>query len=338
MPPPPCTVAVPVFNRRDLTLRAVRSALDQDVAGLDVLAVDDASTDGVGDALREIADPRLRVVRNPANLGLFGNFNRCLDLARGEFVRLLCCDDRLVPGCLAAELTLAAAHPTAAVVTTRGRLVRPDGRVVGVIGRHLPADVYPGADAIRAAVWVHARYGFNPFNYPSGVLFRRAAVDRAGRFDTGMRVAGDVDLFLRMLRFGELVVADHVGCEITAHPDQANQKLAAEGHHLREQWAITQRHADLFRTPDLRAVERGVAGLALGWEAIYAARGNASGVAALRAVRREMGLPFLAAVAGLADTVVRRAADAAFGYRPIISARAAPRPRPGGRSTPAGPG
>lgn len=318
MPAVRCTVAVPVYNRRELTLRAVRSALDQDLDEVEVLAVDDCSTDGVGEALREVRDPRFRLVRNPANLGLFGNFNRCLDLASGEFVRLLCCDDRLAPGCLKIEAALLAAHPSAVVLSTRGRLVAPDGRNVGVFARHLPAGLYRGPDAIRTAVWVHARYGFNPFNYPSGVILRRAAVDRAGRFDTGMRVAGDVDLFLRTLRFGDLLVAEHVGCEILSHPGQVNQRLAREGHHLLEQWEIARRHAGAFGGPHrLRPVGRGIAGLALGLELLFAGRGDWTAAANYARVRRRTGVPWAEAVFGLADTFGRRLSDAVLGYRPI---------------------
>jgi glycosyltransferase involved in cell wall biosynthesis len=102
---PTCTVAIPVFNRKDMVQRAVASALAQPVSSLDVLVVDNCSTDGTWDALQRLSDPRLRLVRNSHNVGLFGNFNRCLDLATGTYLRFLCSDDTLAAGCLQREIS-----------------------------------------------------------------------------------------------------------------------------------------------------------------------------------------------------------------------------------------
>lgn len=314
---PAVTVAIPVYNRRDLTLRAVESALGQDVPGLEVLAIDDCSTDDVWAALQGVRDPRLRLVRNPINLGLFGNFNRCLELARGDYVRLLCCDDRLVPGCLRAEAALLDARPDAAAVSTRGRLVRPDGTLHMVFARHLHAGFYPGPVAVRAALWVNAFHGFNPFNYPSGVLLRRSAVERAGPFDGRLKVAGDVDLFLRVLGYGGLIVADHFGCEILHHEGQVNRKLMQEGYHLRELWQITRSHRGALGRRLAAECDRQLAGQALAWELLFRARGDRAAAAAYTAIRREIGAGLPAAAAGAAILAAHRFAEWLLKYRRV---------------------
>ena len=68
-----CTVAIPVYNRRDLVQRALQSVLTQDIDDLDILVVDNCSDDGTWEALTAYRDPRLRLVRNERNVGLFGN-------------------------------------------------------------------------------------------------------------------------------------------------------------------------------------------------------------------------------------------------------------------------
>src|SRR5262245_50870158 len=242
-----CTVAIPVYNRRELVRRAVESALAQDVAGLEVLAVDNCSTDGTWDVLRTYTDPRLRLVRNEANLGVWGNFNRCLALARGEFIRLLCSDDRLSAGSLPKEVAVMAGHPGVSLLSTRGRCVDEAGRPLHTIADHLPPGVYPGRDAIYNALWVHAHYGHNPFNFPSGVLLRREVALRASGFDTSMTVAGDVDLFLRVLEHGDLAVVPDVGCEVTIHADQLGKASAASGVEMDELMAIAERYRPLLK-------------------------------------------------------------------------------------------
>src|SRR5262249_12344827 len=170
-----CTIAIPVYNRESLIRQALESALSQNVSGLEVLVVDNCSTDGTWEILCSYSDPRLRLVRNESNLGLFGNFNRCLELARGTCLRLLCSADRLSSDSLPKELGVMESQPTVALLSTRGHSVDESGRFQFTIADHLPTGIYPGRDAIYNALWVHAHYGHNPFNFPSGILLRREA-------------------------------------------------------------------------------------------------------------------------------------------------------------------
>ena len=130
-PPTQCTVAIPVYNQRRFIARAVSSALTQVVAGLTVLVVDNCSDDGTWEALQAFLPKGVVLHRNPRNLGLFANFNRCLDLARSPYLRFLSADDVLLPGCLAAELDLMRRHPQVVMVSSRGRFISPDGRRLG---------------------------------------------------------------------------------------------------------------------------------------------------------------------------------------------------------------
>jgi glycosyltransferase involved in cell wall biosynthesis len=70
------------------------------------VVVDDASDDQTVEAVARLADPRVRIVRNPTRLGLAGNWNRAASEARGRYVKLLAQDDLLYPRCL--ELQVAA--------------------------------------------------------------------------------------------------------------------------------------------------------------------------------------------------------------------------------------
>lgn len=242
-----CTVAIPVYNRREFVGRAIESALAQSVEGLEVLVVDNCSTDGSWDVIRSYKDSRLRPARNDTNVAMFGNFNRCLELARGDYLRFLCSDDCLTTDCLAAELRLMQANSSVVLLNTRGRRVDPRGRLLGHCAMQLPTGLYPNEEGIYAALWSLAHYAMNPFNYPSGILLRRDAALRAGRFDTGMVMAGDVDFFLRVLLHGDLAVYDTVGCEVTIHPQQASSLLEGDTRCLGELCEIAAKHADLVR-------------------------------------------------------------------------------------------
>ncbi|VTR93085.1 Marine sediment metagenome DNA, contig: S12H4_S07938 OS=marine sediment metagenome GN=S12H4_37299 PE=4 SV=1: Glycos_transf_2 [Gemmata massiliana] len=323
---PLITVAIPVYNRRDLTLQAVHSVLDQHVEELEILAIDDCSTDDVWDALNTIRDPRLRLVQNVTNLGLFGNFNRCLELARGKYIRVLCCDDRLVADCLKAEIAMMDANPSAVLLSTRGQLVRSGRDKVAIFARHLAAGLYPGRDAIRSSLWTYAYYGFNPFNYPSGILLRRTALLQKTRFDERMLVAGDVDFFLRVLRYGDLLVADRIGCEVLLHDGQVSRKLAKMGYHLREMWQLTLANRDVLAAGEIQRFVRQLGGHALAWELSSWLRQDRAAAAAYAALRQEMGIEHLSAGIGLSLVVAHRMGEMALGHlrgpfrpQPIVS-------------------
>jgi glycosyltransferase involved in cell wall biosynthesis len=262
-----CTVAIPVYNRQNLTLNhvALESALAQDMPDLEILVVDDCSTDGTYETLQSYHDPRLRLVRNERNVGLFGNFNRCLHLAQGQYLRILCSDDKLIPGCLGREVDIMDVHPNVVLLSTRGRRVDESGRILGPQAHHFRSGIYSGQQAIHAALWFQAHYAYNPFNYPSGILLRREVAIQVGLFDTTMRMAGDVDFFLRMLERGDLAVLDALGCEITMHPQQEGMRLAGDPAPMREIYMLTERYRPLLeQVGTYKRIRQQLAAYALG--------------------------------------------------------------------------
>jgi glycosyltransferase involved in cell wall biosynthesis len=91
------TIGIPTINRSKLALRAIRSALAQTYANIEVIVSDDASTDDTVERIREIQDPRIVLFEQRQRLGLVGNFDFCLRHATGEFFLLLGDDDVLLP-------------------------------------------------------------------------------------------------------------------------------------------------------------------------------------------------------------------------------------------------
>lgn len=94
---PLVTIAIPTRDRCGHLRRAVSSALAQTYTRLEVIVSDNASTDETAAYLAALHDPRIRVLLQPVNLGLNGNWRACLDAARGEYFLLLSDDDLLDP-------------------------------------------------------------------------------------------------------------------------------------------------------------------------------------------------------------------------------------------------
>jgi glycosyltransferase involved in cell wall biosynthesis len=119
---PRVTIAIPTFRRPDVLLEAVASALAQlGDTPFEVLIVDNdpdrAKSDALVATLPRNAAHRLRYYVNADNIGMFGNWNRCIELARGEWVTLLNDDDLLRPNYLQHMMALVAKRPEAAGIT-----------------------------------------------------------------------------------------------------------------------------------------------------------------------------------------------------------------------------
>ena len=122
MSQPFVSICIPTYNRAGIVGDAIRSALSQTYPALEVLVVDNASSDNTAEVVALFKDTRLRFVRNEENLGLFGNFNRCIELARGEIIHILNSDDIIQQGFTQACVDLLMAHPEVAMTFTPARM------------------------------------------------------------------------------------------------------------------------------------------------------------------------------------------------------------------------
>src|SRR4051812_49422897 len=116
---PAVTVAIPTFNRAALLREAIASVLSQTFGDFEVIVSDNASVDQTADMVASFADKRLRYHRNTTNLGLVGNLNRCLSLARGTYITVIHDDDRMLPTNLERKVAALQRNPRLGFVHSR---------------------------------------------------------------------------------------------------------------------------------------------------------------------------------------------------------------------------
>src|SRR5436190_20057932 len=114
--PPAITVLMPVFNAAAFVREAIQSVLRQTQADLELLIIDDASTDGSSAIIRSFSDPRVRVITHQRNLGLVASLNDGLDQARGRYVARMDADDVMHPQRLEKQLRYLEEHVDIALV------------------------------------------------------------------------------------------------------------------------------------------------------------------------------------------------------------------------------
>ena len=110
------SVCLPTYNGAEYVEEALRSILDQTYQDFELLIVDDGSTDNTLEIVQSFSDPRIQLHRNPERLGIPGNWNRCLSLARGEYVCVFHQDDVMQPENLERKVQLLSADETVGFV------------------------------------------------------------------------------------------------------------------------------------------------------------------------------------------------------------------------------
>jgi glycosyltransferase involved in cell wall biosynthesis len=233
---PTVSVVIPCFQYGRYVGDAIRSALDQPCVDVDVIVVDDASTDDSADVVRAIAasDDRVRLVVHPVNRGAVETFNDGLALARGEFVVRLDADDLLTPGSLARATALAQAHPSVGLVYGHPLHFHDALPPARTTARRWT--IWPGREWLRA----RCATGINVITSPE-VLMRRAVVDVVG----GQRPLAhthDMEMWLRIAAVSDVAYVE--GADQAwhrEHPGSLSQSLDADLGDLVDRW-------DAFRT------------------------------------------------------------------------------------------
>ncbi len=214
---PLVSVCIPTYNYARFLPRAIESVLGQTHSDLELVVLDDLSTDDTPAVVERYAgDPRLRFERNARNLGLFGNFNHCFDVASGELVKVLCADDWLHPRSIEDGVKALASSPRAGMASSPGWHVDASDRVIGMVRPPFGATArsVPRDEAIRA----HADWG-NVAGMPSHVLLRRSVIEEVGRFEDSFAPASDVHLWLKVLARHELAWVPEPRCYLRLHDE-----------------------------------------------------------------------------------------------------------------------
>jgi glycosyltransferase involved in cell wall biosynthesis len=185
---PLVSVIVAVHNGERYLRTALESVLRQSVSDLELLVVDDGSTDATPAIIEGVSGGRLRVLRNQARLGLAASLNRGLDEARGLYVARLDADDVAFPRRLERQLARIRSGPAIAILGSAVMELDDAGRAGRLHG--MPT----GPAAVRWAALFSS-----PFFHPS-VLVERDVLDRhALRYDPEYLESEDYDLWTRLL-------------------------------------------------------------------------------------------------------------------------------------------
>lgn len=197
---PLISICIPVYNNARFIATTLESIVAQTHTHFEAILTDDCSTDDTISVIKRFQDSRIKLIENPANLGMIPNFEKVLSRATGKYVKLLCGDDVIYPDCLRLQSEALEDPANSGVVMAVGGsdVINGAGRVILRRRPRFPAGRIKGTRLVRASV----RWGSNFIGEPGSVLFRKEAMDSV-KLDSGNPYLLDMDLWAKMLMRGD---------------------------------------------------------------------------------------------------------------------------------------
>lgn len=182
---PAVSVVMASYNARRHIAEALDSITSQSFGDFEIIVVDD-STDGTADVVEAYSDPRIRLLKNPAKVGISNARNQGIAQARGEFVAFHDADDVSLPGRFQKQIRHLTEHPDIAMVGGQVETLGGDGARGKVPPRKLNPDC---ADVLAKNCFA-----------TSSVMVRRAVLQDVGGFCPALDCAEDWELWIRIAK------------------------------------------------------------------------------------------------------------------------------------------
>lgn len=200
---PLVSVCIPAYNSSAYIEETIRSVMAQEYQNIELIVVDDRSSDDTVCIVKHLQeeDDRIKLFENEKNLGMSGNWSRCLELCQGEFVKLICADDMIEPNALKLEAKALMEHPTVNLVESDTRLVDINGKTTGAFKRYHKSGVVDGKKVAKTSLMLN-----NFFGAPVNNMIRRSVLEKTGYFDPTFTYILDFDMWVRIACTGDVYI------------------------------------------------------------------------------------------------------------------------------------
>jgi len=294
------SVMIPAYNAAAHIADTIASVLDQldDAGSIEVVVVDDASTDATVAVAAAAGGTSVEIRRNSENLGAIATFNRCLRGARGELVHILHADDRVRPGFYSA---MGRAYDSSDRLGQPLSLAFCQAAYIDTEGQFLHAT---RAERDGSGIWETAveTLGVSNRVRPPGVVVRRATYAAVGDFRTDLPHAADWEMWMRLATAGPVWFENQILAEYRVHDGQDTAARVQTGDNLRERIRCVPVIAALAPA----SMRRSITARSFGYSSLFGAR------TAARLLRAGMWGPASVQV-GLAGRSARLALGAVVG-------------------------
>jgi len=246
---PRVSICIPTYNSSQYLTEAIESALAQEVTDYELVICDNASADATLEICQRYEDPRVRYVHFNELVGQASNWNRCLDLAVGEFVVLLHADDVLKPAFLRRALEVLDKNPDVGLVHCSVEHIDQSGAPLQVQKLYDEDRIDSGEALFKRLVLDGCVVN------PAGVIVRRTAYDAVGRFTEEIVWGVDWHMWMRIGLHSQVAYLADALALYRQHPQSGTSGVMATARNATdEMWMLDDIFSESSREPRTAAL------------------------------------------------------------------------------------
>jgi glycosyltransferase involved in cell wall biosynthesis len=218
MKTPKVSVLIPTYNYGHFLSEAIESVLAQTFADFELVIVDNHSTDNTNEVVKSyLHDKRVSYYMNEHNIGMVGNYNKCLSYAKADLIKFLNSDDKFHPSLLEKFLEVANNYPTVSLITANQELFGDQNRTFD-----LPySGFHKGSYILHQTLMT-----YNWIGSPTSVMFAKSRVN--SNFRSDLVYLMDWDMWLKLLSVGDCYILSERLVFSRLHATQMTAKLKAD--------------------------------------------------------------------------------------------------------------
>ena len=224
IPEPLVSICIPTYNQAKFIMDALNSVLKQQYKNIEIIVVDDCSVDGTFEIVSKFSDTatNISVYRNKNNIGMVKNWNRCLELAKGKYVKFVFGDDLLCSNdAVSTMVQLMEASKSISLVSSARKIIDENSSNVTTVSAFEKNFVSDGKLVIVNCLHSITRT-HNPIGEPTAVMFRKESASRG--FSEKYNQLVDIEMWFHLLEQGDFAYISTPLCSFREHSGQQTKK------------------------------------------------------------------------------------------------------------------
>jgi glycosyltransferase involved in cell wall biosynthesis len=215
------SICIPVFNGEDYIEESIDSILNQTENNFELIIADNCSTDSTVDIVNNYDDPRLKLHRNDSNYGIFGNFNKCIEYSKGDYIVILPHDDLIEPTMLECFSKVLNENKKCGLVYSSNYQVNAQSEKINFILSQPKNKLMDNREAFELFIQTC------PIQT---CMVRRDVYKNIGLFVLDLPFTGDINMWCRVALAGyEVMYIKDPQNSIRVHEDQTTKRIYDDG-------------------------------------------------------------------------------------------------------------
>jgi glycosyltransferase involved in cell wall biosynthesis len=205
MTKPLISICIPTYNGEQYLAECINSCLNQTFTDYEIIICDDGSNDKTISIIESYKNPKIKLFKNKENLGLVGNWNKCIDLSSGQWIKFVFQDDFITSDCL--EVFASAIEEKDQIITSKRNFILPEKASDDYVNYYSKevrtlentsankTDYFSPKLISKIAI---QNMCMNFIGEPSLMMFRKSAIDKLGLFNASLKQICDLEFALRL--------------------------------------------------------------------------------------------------------------------------------------------